>query len=260
MESFDLNIELLSSGFDKNWIRLKNYKSDNITVHFGDIEEALIEYISRTKVCLGCVAWLTNENILSALAGREVVSILVQKEDFLRPDYADPKVDWKAKQDSWKAKLKRMYDALPRGICQDDFRDVDIYLDDEQYKTVDYNQKKMLDMYKQTNINPGDISIFACWETRAIRSLGEINKLKAPAFPRMHHKFLLFCNNACEPYAVWTGSFNFTYNATQSLENGLFITDRYIVQAYWYEYVFNFINSESLDWNSEYNPTLRIGT
>lgn len=62
-------------------------------------------------------------------------------------------------------------------------------------------------------------------------------------------------------YAVWTGSFNFTVNGTKSLENALYITDEYIVKAYWFEWIFNFIRSESLDWSHEYkNPILRIGS
>lgn len=49
------------------------------------IETALISQIAQCDMACGCVAWLTNENILKAL-GKVQTSLIVQKEDFLRPD------------------------------------------------------------------------------------------------------------------------------------------------------------------------------
>ncbi|WP_414756353.1 phospholipase D-like domain-containing protein [Anabaena sp. CCY 9910] len=257
MEPKNLNVNYIPHSNPDNigWTRLKDCHSDKIIVHFEDIENALIKYISQSKFCLGCVAWLTNERILSALSNCSVVSIIVQKEDFLRPDYIGMKADWHKKQDSFKKKIKQMYKALPRGVCQDD-----LILEDETELNSRINEK-INQMYQETKISPGLISSGTYWETDPIRTLGEINEDKIPAFPRMHHKFIIFCNWFYEPYAVWTGSFNFTYNGTQSLENGVYITDKYIVKAYWYEWVFNFIRSEVLDWDHEYkNPFLTIGS
>ncbi|MNJ81293.1 hypothetical protein D3C77_800280 [compost metagenome] len=60
---------------------------------------------------------------------------------------------------------------------------------------------------------------------------------------------------------MWTGSFNFTKNATLSLENALFITDPKIVNAYFEEYGQIAAMSEELDWTSEWvAPVWRIGT
>jgi hypothetical protein len=263
MEPKNLNIHYIPHSNPDNigWTRLKNCQSDKITVHFEDIEKALIRYISQSKFCLGCVAWLTNERILSALSNCSVVSIIVQKEDFLRPDYMGIKADWHKKQDAFKKKIKQMYEALPRGVCQDDF----IFdLDEDEQDKIELNSRineKINQMYQETKINPGLISFGTDWETDPIRTLGEINEEQLPAFPRMHHKFLIFCKWFYEPYAVWTGSFNFSFNGTQSLENGVYITDESIVKAYWFEWVFNFIRSESLDWSHEYKkPILTIGS
>lgn len=56
----------------------------------------------------------------------------------------------------------------------------------------------------------------------------------------MHHKFILFGNikqdNTVEFDMVWTGSYNFTANATKSLENGMFIKSDEILNAYWVEW------------------------
>lgn len=76
--------------------------------------------------------------------------------------------------------------------------------------------------------------------------------------PFMHHKFLVLGDvkeGAFLPQAVWTGSFNFTFNAGQSLENALFIDDPEIAKAYLQEYVDVASLSEPLSWESAFvNP------
>lgn len=91
--------------------------------------------------------------------------------------------------------------------------------------------------------------------------------------PRMHDKFLVFCKeepecasdvlygSAIKPFAVWTGSFNFTRNATQSFENAVYIEDVKIARAYFDEFQQIAALSEPLDWESEYvEPEWRIGS
>jgi phosphatidylserine/phosphatidylglycerophosphate/cardiolipin synthase-like enzyme len=94
----------------------------------------------------------------------------------------------------------------------------------------------------------------------------------------MHHKFLVVGGVAdadCpdedrtatgwepvfEPAAVWTGSFNFTNNGGDSIENAVIIHDPVIATAYLNEWAQVFALSEPLDWESEYiAPEWRIGT
>src|ERR1700737_4595445 len=74
---------------------------DNRTkVFFRNIEQKVLSYIKEYPIVVGCVAWFTNENILKALAKKEGVSILVQKEDFLRPDITTNK--------NWALKLRAL--------------------------------------------------------------------------------------------------------------------------------------------------------
>ena len=118
----------------------------------------------------------------------------------------------------------------------------------------------------------------------AVRCVGNHNKDKKPAFPRMHNKFLVFCKASyrretppvgddgeieeyeypvfsIDPYLVWTGSFNFTKNAAYSLENAVAIRDRVIVGAYYNEWEYIEAMSEPLDWESIWAaPEWRIGT
>jgi len=64
-----------------------------------------------------------------------------------------------------------------------------------------------------------------------------------------------------EPYEVWTGSFNFTKNATYSFENAVLSKDQNIVGAFFREFGQIAALSESLDWETEWTaPDWRIGS
>ncbi|MBW4621498.1 MAG: hypothetical protein KME17_19325 [Cyanosarcina radialis HA8281-LM2] len=217
-----------------------------ISVYFRNIEDELICKINEYPIVVGCVAWLTNERILKALSSKKRVSVIIQKEDFLRPDSGN----WSGR------KLREMYASLPPGpsCC---------YATGEMWGNL----------LASLNSNWG-------WESEPVRWLGNFNTEKNPAFPRMHNKFLIFCD-ICEiigndssfdeghieivPRAVWTGSFNLTDNATRSLENAMYIKDLEIVNAYYTEWQYIFALSESITnefWNFAWEPPdyFRIGT
>ncbi len=210
------------------------------TVYFRNIESQLIKHIDEADYIVGCVAWLTSFPILKALSKKSGVSIIVQKEDFLRPD-VNP-------SQQWKLNLRKAYDALPIGISRQD------------------------DIFDSTALP--DMSTSCDPDITPIRCVGNHNSAKSPAFPRAHHKFIVFCKKdltiatwlrtdwpSFEPYAVWTGSFNFTKNAGQSLENAVVLQDRKIVNAYFQEYAQIAAVSEPLDWESAWvAPEWRIGT
>lgn len=67
--------------------------------------------------------------------------------------------------------------------------------------------------------------------------------------------------NDHEPYAVWTGSYNFTQTAGMSMENAVYIEDKIIAKRYYDEWFHAFMLSESLDWRSRWcEPQYRIGS
>src|SRR5258706_2778120 len=78
----------------------------SIKVFFNNIEEALIDEIEKAEAVVGVVAWLTNRNILDALAKKRYVSILVSKQDFLRYDTNSSQ--------AWPLELREMYETLAR--------------------------------------------------------------------------------------------------------------------------------------------------
>ena len=213
----------------QDWSR----SSGTTEVVFRGLEEKVCEFIAAHDYIVGCVAWLTSEPILRALAKKKGASIIVQKEDFLRPDVGA--------RNGWPAKLRRLYDDVPvvyRGFFP--------YLEDASVC--------------------GD----PCC---GIRCVGNHNVNKDPAFPRAHHKFIvgLSCPHDVDeppwygcrltPHAVWTGSFNFTANGTRSLENAVILRDPVIAEAFLGEFCQVAAISEPLDWETPWaRPEWRLGS
>lgn len=217
-------------------------QSGEIAIFFRNLEVELIRLIRGADLVVGCVAWLTSEEILAAMAEvRHGVSIVVQKEDFLRPDVDQ----WPG----WRRTLQEQYRSLPRPPERHLFRGL-----------------------------VGNLSCASDPTIEPVRCVGNHNRDKQPAFPRMHNKFLVFCKtNGPEeqpdedwgsfwdlpllPKAVWTGSFNLTRNATLSLENAVVIRNEEIANAYFDEWQQILALSEPLDWLTDWcEPEWRIGT
>jgi hypothetical protein len=236
---------------------------DYTFVYFDHIEQVLLDYIHKSSVVFGCVAWMTNFEILQHLSFVKAVQIVVQKEDFLRPDTGKDYT-------GWKQHLRAAYDDLK---CPISHHELDGVANELSTGVPGY-------------MNP-------------VRCVGNHNGDKKPAFPRMHHKFLIFGQMSegpgyiapddpfdvskpplrdrilasyddgshmaqgvwIEPQFVWTGSFNLTENATHSFENAVVMSHPDIVRAYYREYMHIYSLSEPLDWTSEWvAPEFRIGT
>lgn len=216
--------------------------SGNVEVVFRDIEERLIQEINGADFVVGCVAWLTNRRILQALGDVECC-IIVQKEDFLRPDI-----------DGNKTELQRLYNLLS-------------------------NKRARFEFWAPLSemSSGGDTGV------EAVRCVGNHNASKSPVFPRAHHKFVVFGNRrpsdrlevdteeSAPPWSsldcefsfdrVWTGSFNFTHNAGASFENALLVRDDRIARAYLGEFAQIAALSEPLNWDSEWcAPEWRLGS
>jgi hypothetical protein len=221
--------------------KINSPKFDTVETHFRNIEDLLINKIIEYKndLIIGCVAWLTSFRILDALAQCKNVQIVVQKEDFLRPD-----IETKDRND-WKNTLRNKY------------------------------LKIKCEMGRYQFAEPMKYLSFACDSTvEGIRCVGNHNSEKNPAFPRMHNKFLVFCKTSGNensedfnywPVSLWTGSFNLTQNATYSLENVICLTDESgkneLIKSYLNEHHQIFSISENLNWESNWiEPEFRIGT
>lgn len=213
--------------------------SGKVTAYFRDLEANFIRYVHEADAVFGCMAWLTNGGLLRSFVDvPHGVSIIVQKEDFLRPDYGQqegPAADWRFY-------LHHQYDRIKpiswRGFIPGVF---------------------------------GRLSTSSGTPIDAVRCVGHHNRFRKAATLRMHNKFMVFCRfkprdedygeDYFEPYAVWTGSFNFSENAARSFENAVVIEDAVIAEAYLEEYSQIAAFSEPLNWASEWcAPQYCLGT
>lgn len=101
----DLNDYKIPSA-DGSDILLTNFSisEGEVDVVFRNIRTRLIQEIKQSHAVLGCVAWLTDLDILSAFENTQTC-LVVQKEDFLRPDLG-------LENKQWKEKLRESYDKL----------------------------------------------------------------------------------------------------------------------------------------------------
>ncbi len=193
---------------------------------FTDLERRLCLEIVKADAVVGCMAWLTNKNVLTALAAIDTVSILVQKEDFLRPDVGNWSRD----------KLLSLYSALPVG-CRYDVG-------------VSYSA------CSESVLAP----VRCVGLSRRGPAVPRMHH-KFMVFCRFTGEDPISGQRETESYAVWTGSFNASENGTRSLENAVIIESPVVAAAYMEEWRTLFGISEPLDWESPWvQPEYRIGT
>jgi hypothetical protein len=214
-----------------------------VHAYFDKIEDRLVGAIQCAPAVVGCVAWLTNHHILDALSDCLAVSIVIQKEEFYRragSDRAEGPGSLRHRYDRLPSKLNRFYENI--GILTG-----------------------MEPLFKPGRADAARIE--------AVRCVGGFNRQGSASFPRMHHKFIVLCHldardPACVgsglsqliPYEVWTGSFNFTANATRSFENVVRMHEPTLAAAYALEWSNLAAISEPLDWSSDDpSPEWRLG-
>ena len=238
LNSIKINCDVPNEPLEQDDFSLIGDDKD-IEIYFKNIERQIINKIKKYDNVVGCIAWLTNENILVELAKKKSVLIIVQEEDFLRPD-----INFDGNNKKWKKKIFKLYNELQK------------------------NKKNI-------PLNCFGISYMQCGVNSGIRRLGKINENKLPAFPRMHNKFIICYNDfefeivENEPKdfkingEILSGSYNYTENSNNSLENVVCIKDEEIVYRYYLQFAEIAIMSVPLDWNSEWNPSeseLRYGS
>lgn len=195
------------------------------TAHFGDLRGPLLEFVSGSDVIVGCVAWVTENDILTALAGRPC-ALVVQKEN------------WWKKTDSRGQTLARRYAAL-----------------DGRLPASLFPAPLGVKTFRRKQVpNDAPLPPIACV---GYGSGGH-------HLPLMHHKFVVRCilvddpqtgEETLVPAAVWTGSFNFSGNASNSFENAVEIHDPTIAAAYLDEFALVASVSEPMNWRlSRPNP------
>jgi phosphatidylserine/phosphatidylglycerophosphate/cardiolipin synthase-like enzyme len=222
-----LNYSLIESDGGKGQRLLDYGCSDEaqVEVVFRNLSARLIAEIDVADYVFGSIAWLTHEGILGAMAKKKGVSIVVQKEDFLRPDGREPS-----------AGLRAQYAALPGTLR---------YQFDGTIQRLAYHADPTLEAVRCVgNLN----------STKSPSHPRAHNKFAVYAKATAHKEA------PWELTSVWTGSFNFTNNAARSLENAVLMRSEKIVRAFYDEFQQIVALSEPLDWETPWSaPQWSIG-
>lgn len=201
--------------------------------YFRNIQAAFLEELEGAQAVVGCVAWFTDMAILRAMSHLTMVSVIVQKEDFLRPDAVG------------KESIRAAYKALPmpydRWRLPKPIGDLST-CGDSMWQSVrcvgNHNSAK-------NPVHP-----------RMHHKFVAFCSVEEPPEDEGGPRFI-----ALRPYKIWTGSFNLTYVGGRSLENAMVTEDPAIVDAYFREWTQVACLSEPLDWRSEWaEPEHRIGS
>lgn len=218
----------------------------NVTTVFNNLAQACAEFIAGADAIVGCVAWLTSPVVLHALAMVPAVSIIVQKEDFLRPDSKGSREDTRAGY----AALHGLYrSALPQSSHLS-FASADEQIEPVRCMGVENRTQRVAvpRMHHKFLVRFSTVARHA-YESPYSRVHG--------AEPENDHA----APGALQAQAVWTGSFNMTHNGDRSLENAVVIRDRAVADRYADEWSWVLAMSEPLDWKSEWvEPQWRFGT
>lgn len=189
-------------------------------VHFQDIKSHLLRYIEKSSYCIGCVAWCTDFDVLDALASRKGAHIIIQNDAVATRQY---------KHDTFRPKLREKYRHL---------KPFD-WLGWERAYWNAVPEFKQIPFMPSALIKHDAVSVRVCGQRQTNKQhhqrQQQTEEKEVPSM--MHHKFLLYLNAQGVIYGVSTGSYNFSKNASQSLENFQYIEDPRVAQHYFLEYL-----------------------
>ena len=233
-----------------------------VEVVFRNHKERLLRLLQNYSRVFGCIAWLTDFEILDSLRDKQV-SIVVQKEDLLRPDFtAEQQADIDSELDAYYSH-EGIIDVMANARCTD-------WEWNQKLKTK-YIAINSSHANNETHyVMPAPLCKMTVSDTQGfwgIRCMGNNNSAKNRTVPLMHNKFLVLTNYKgvghdwdnedesnsrflTEDSCVWTGSCNLSINSTRSLENAVILHDNNIVCSYLNEYAQIMALSEPIDWES----------
>ena len=183
----------------------------SVESHFRNLQQVLLNEIEQADIVLGCVAWISDPVILESLTRRSTALIL------------DSKVNRMG------AKLKDLYKQLEHTDKQPIYTMLKNGLGSERYLCyTDIEDQPVAEAFAEDwNFESGLYAVDGFYRY-------------------MHHKFLVLltfdgkcgsCGRRKYKPTTWTGSFNFTKNASNGLENAVIIRDTHISASYLCEFL-----------------------
>lgn len=196
-------------------LKLENVKL--MVLHTGkELKQHLLGYIDKASYCIGCVAWCTDLDILDHLAAKKGVQIVVQNDKVATRNY---------KHDTFRTRVKEKYRNLRKFDWPNWEKAFWTGIPNIPPSTILPSQILFKDKCS--------IRYAGCRQTQEARTKAK----EDDQISMMHHKFLLYADDRGRIYGVSFGSFNFTYNASQSDENLVYIEDPRVVQHFFMTYL-----------------------
>lgn len=237
-----------------------------VTVLFASLSDRLVAEIGKAEQIVGCTAWLTNDRILRALAAKSAVSVIVQNDDLGYRSGARGGGRFATTDDCrrWADRLSANYAALRGVFLEKDaeehqrngtvamflrgsfFNDAVARRSTTRCSNVERAWLQMA-LGQDTVADRKRIENGSLLVIDSVRAIGVRATKEQGHVARMHHKFFVFFD-ALGPYAVFTGSFNPTGFAEESLENAVLIESRDIASLYALEHAQLLLQSAPLSW------------
>jgi hypothetical protein len=229
---------------------------ENISIHIMEILDQYYETFGAKNIyLLGCIAWLSDKDILATMAKAAGVLILVNDEDFSK---------WGQKRS-----LAKLYDELPR--IKEPFSVIFKHSVNVQLKTIPSGDGKtnFCGAIRVVGTRPVNTTLTLLDEdddeddasadgmdvpTTPAPTTPNKRRPKSSVFqkgPILHSKYLIPCywegiNTQFTPLGVFTGSYNYTMNARQNQENVVWIASEDEGNIYLNDFVRSFAVSRPI--------------
>lgn len=234
------DIDPVDDGFlrlDKNNIE---QQICSVSAYFRNIKAELIANINKADAVFGCVAWLSNPDIINALASREILSVVISEKQDVK-SISDLKLHKNWITPTHLANNFNHFYTLTNSITLG-VEDISLNL-----PLCSIRQLRERDIWVEENVrdkHDGDspylhnkFVVFASLEyskenlqDASIEYWGNKTEGDPQGYIRRNAKPII------NPYAVWTGSFNFSSAAERHLENAVLIHGNSIAEKYFREF------------------------
>lgn len=205
------------------------FTSQHVAVHLGRLEDRLLEWIARQEAVVGCVAWLTNEKILRALNAKPLLQVVMQKEDWLRPDF----------DGSHPAKTNRALYTRPAGFLRSEVEDLsDVSHLSDPYLGAFRCFGSTAEGRRPVMHHKFLVGCSVDRTGKVVRECRSIARTEEQRGPGVKALALL-------PQSVWVGSFNMTKGAVRNMDSAL-VLDAGPAYCEWLDVL---ISSEPLDFD-----------
>lgn len=245
---------------DDGFLKLDDNKIENqvasASCYFRNLKDEIIFSINKADAIFGCVGWLSHREIIDALVRKENVSIIVSEKstsknmqtlkahnNWLKLSHLESKnnpfftflnqMNVGIEEPSADSKIDSIRKIVPRAILLQPNSDTSA--EQEEFSTLMHNKFLVFAKvgFTKEELQNASAGYYA-------------NVLGASGFEPKDY-IRTYNTPTISPYAVWTGSYNFTAHSDNHLENGLFICNDKIAEHYLNEFLQIYMLSRPLD-------------